>query len=294
MPRISVLMTIYNAAPYLAEAVDSLLTQTFGDFELITIENGSSDGSKEIIKRYTDERIKVTNLDNNIGRTPALNLAMEKASGEFIAILDADDFSHPDRFEKQIQFMENNPATVLLASWFLMIDQDGKPLGEHTLPTGHQELINRLAYDNPFGHSTCFFSRQAAMEVGGYPDAYVHSQDFALCISLASKGNVAILPESLVSIRFNEATATNRPEYQLPKFYDAFRLHKMARSLPGLSDTAKKRNKEEMARAAGNYGKTLIQRGRLLTGCFWLARSFLLAPMLFVSKAVNVGSFSTG
>ena len=107
-PRVSVLMTIYNAEPYLKEAIDSIVAQTFGEWELIAIENGSSDGSRAILDSYQDERIRCFCLPENIGRTPALRYAFEQAGGEYIAVLDADDVSHPERFKKQVEYLDQH------------------------------------------------------------------------------------------------------------------------------------------------------------------------------------------
>src|SRR3972149_9086486 len=105
MPMVSVLMTIYNAEPYLRAAIDSLISQTFPDWELIAVENGSTDGSLSVLKDYADPRVRVFQQKKNIGRTPALRFAFDQARGDYVAVLDADDISSPDRLARQVAFL---------------------------------------------------------------------------------------------------------------------------------------------------------------------------------------------
>ena len=121
-PTVSVLMSVYNAGEFLKPAIDSLITQTFTDFELIIIENGSCDGSKKVIQSYDARRIKMFEFKENIGRTPALNEAINKASGTYIAIQDADDLSMSQRLELQVNYMNAIPDNVLLGTYCCFIN----------------------------------------------------------------------------------------------------------------------------------------------------------------------------
>jgi len=105
-PKISVIMSVYNGEKYLGEAIDSVLGQTFTDFDFIIVNDGSTDGSPGIIQSYRDERIRVINNEKNIGLTKSLNKAIKESGGEYIARQDADDISLPERFEEQVWFLE--------------------------------------------------------------------------------------------------------------------------------------------------------------------------------------------
>ncbi|MDE2223595.1 MAG: glycosyltransferase family 2 protein, partial [Candidatus Omnitrophica bacterium] len=134
-PRVSVLMTIYNAAPFLQESIDSLLTQSFQNWELIAVENGSTDTSAEILAGYKDPRIRVFHFSQNMGRTLALIQALGQSRGEYVAILDADDVAHPLRFARQVEFLDNDPETVLVGSWVQHIDEKGRVFKTWEPPT---------------------------------------------------------------------------------------------------------------------------------------------------------------
>ena len=130
-PKVSVIMTIYNAGPYLKEAIDSIVAQTFDDWELIAIENGSLDESPAILTGYKDGRIRVFALPKNIGRTPALRYALQQAQGEYIAVLDADDVSHPERLKKQAAYLDQHLEVGLVGSWAEQINERNKVSGEY-------------------------------------------------------------------------------------------------------------------------------------------------------------------
>jgi glycosyltransferase involved in cell wall biosynthesis len=116
MPKISVLMPVYNSEKYLKEAVDSILSQTFEDFEFLMLYDKSTDKSLEIINSYNDNRIKIINC-NSKGLVNALNIGLDQAKGDFIARMDSDDISLPERFQKQIDFLEKNPNVGICGSW---------------------------------------------------------------------------------------------------------------------------------------------------------------------------------
>ncbi|HKQ33129.1 MAG TPA: glycosyltransferase family A protein, partial [Thermodesulfobacteriota bacterium] len=120
-PKVTVLMTVYNGEKFLNEAIDGILNQTFRDFEFLIINDGSTDGSREIIKSYKDPRINLVDNESNIGLTASLNRGLSLAGGEYIARQDADDISLPERLEKQISILERNPDIALLGSWYLEI-----------------------------------------------------------------------------------------------------------------------------------------------------------------------------
>jgi glycosyltransferase involved in cell wall biosynthesis len=116
-PKISVVMPVYNGKEYLALAVESILRQTFADFEFIIINDGSTDNSADIAASYEDPRIKLLHNDKNLGLIPSFNRGLENSRGEYIARMDADDIAFPDRFKKQVAFLDDHPDIALCGSW---------------------------------------------------------------------------------------------------------------------------------------------------------------------------------
>ena len=132
-------MSVYNGEKYLREAIESILNQTFTDFEFLIVNDGSTDSSLEIILSYPDERIRVIRNDRNIGLTKSLNKALQQAKGEYIARQDADDISLQNRFEEQLIYLEKHPEVALLGTSAYKIDERGEILAKVIVPTEEDE-----------------------------------------------------------------------------------------------------------------------------------------------------------
>jgi glycosyltransferase involved in cell wall biosynthesis len=243
-------MTCYNAAATIEESVQSVLAQTFTDFELVLVDNCSTDESITIVQKLADPRIRIFALDKNHGRTPALNIALNNARGQYIAILDADDTSTLDRFALQVDCLDNQPKVVLVASWYRNIDASGKLINAVETPTEHIDLVRRLASNCPFMNSAVMFRTNAIRALGGYDPRFEYSQDLALWLGLATLGEFKILPNFLTSIRLTSTTLTNIPSFGLARTHDAYILYKRAQELDGLRLIDKLRGQ----RTIGLYG----------------------------------------
>ena len=140
-PLISVCMAVYNAERYVAEAVESILNQTFGDFEFLILDDGSTDGSLDILRRYAerDPRIRLTSRPNQ-GLVASLNELVDQARGEFIARMDADDVSLPERFQREVDYLRDHPECVLVGSRVRLIDPDGDPLCDWCTMQEHEAI----------------------------------------------------------------------------------------------------------------------------------------------------------
>ena len=156
-PEISVLMTVYNSERHLQCALDSLSSQTFGDFELIVLEHGSSDRSLEILNSWNDKRMKLEVLPVNIGRTSALNRCLERSTGRYVAILDSDDIAVSGRFGLEVAFLDTHLEVGLVGTWCTYIDDSGRKIREHQPPSTHESLVGCLAMGNPFTHSSLLY-----------------------------------------------------------------------------------------------------------------------------------------
>jgi glycosyltransferase involved in cell wall biosynthesis len=203
-PRISVLMPVYNGEAYLDEAIRSILSQTFADFEFLIMDDGSTDRTPAILDRIAaaDRRIRVFRRENR-GIIATLNELLELARAELIARMDADDIALPHRFAEQVRYLDENPDCVLVASSVVLIDPDGSDLtvrdGAHT----HEE-INRALLETGgqiIYHPATMMRRQALLDLGGYRSGYFHAEDLDLFLRLGEVGRLVNLPEPLLKYR---------------------------------------------------------------------------------------------
>lgn len=200
-PKISVILPVYNAEKYIREAIDSILNQTYRDFELIIINDGSSDGSRNIISGYTDKRI-VFLEQSNIGLAATLNSGIDLARGEYIARQDNDDISLPPRLEKQLQFMEANKEIALCGTCAEIIDQNGQPTGRHHKHSSNPvHLKFALLFNNPFVHSSVFFRKEITGRVGNYNTDPGIFEDYNLWSRIARVVKISNLDECLLKYR---------------------------------------------------------------------------------------------
>lgn len=202
--KASVILPIYNGEAYLKLAIDSVLNQTFKDFELLLLNDGSSDSSEKIIDNYVkkDKRCKKFSWQNQ-GLIKTLNTGIEKAQGEIIFRMDADDVCHPQRFEKQLSYLESNPECIALGSRVLLIDDAGMPIKIVSVPSGHEDIEKRNFVGNGSAivHPTVAMRKKAVIEVKGYREQFTHAEDIDLFLRLAEKGKVANLPDILLEYR---------------------------------------------------------------------------------------------
>lgn len=209
MPKVTVLMAVYNGERYLHEAIESILNQTFQDFEFLIINDGSQDSTKEIIASYQDTRIKLIDNEQNLGLTKSLNKGWKLAKGEFIARQDADDISEPERLAKQVTFLETNPDVVLVGSWYRDIDERGDLLAERKLPCSTASIRWEILFYCPFVHSAVMFRTQTVSEqIGFYDESFSYAQDYDLWWRIARKLEVANINEYLLKLRINPLSMT--------------------------------------------------------------------------------------
>jgi len=284
-PRISVLMTVYNLAPYLQAAIESLRKQTLRDFELVVVENGSTDGGKDIIRPLTQGlNVKLIDLKDNIGRVPALNVAMKEAEGDYVAILDADDIAHPRRFETQVALLDSRPHVMMVSSYVRTIDETGQVTGHYTVPLDTRTLHDAMAYMNPFWHSACTFRRGDAIAVGGHDRRYPTANDLALWIALSRRGELAVIPEELADIRSHASNMTNALPYAISRFNEELDLYKLAQTLPGISSEAKRQGREAIARLHFNIAKRFFRSGHPVQAAAELVKCVFSAPTFVVRQ----------
>ena len=199
--RVTVVMPVFNAAEYLPDALDSLLAQTFQDFEIIAVDDGSADGSGDILERYAarDPRVRVLH-QQNVGSGAARNNALTVAGGRYIAQHDADDISAPGRLERQAAFLDEHPDVCAVYCRTVMADERLNPL--YTILTPEDDAVIRRAL--PHGNilsGNYMMRRETLDEVGGYRPAFTYSQDYDLNLRVTEAGKVHCLPEGLYIVR---------------------------------------------------------------------------------------------
>lgn len=203
---VSVIMSVYNAEEYLAEAIESILLQTFEDFEFIIVDDKSRDNSLNIIKKYNqkDGRIKLIKNKQNLGLTRSLNKGLSIAKYKYIARMDADDISMSDRFEKQVEFLEGNKNIDILGSYAYDINSKNKIIGERRVPLNHSNIIEMLPILSPLIHPSVMVRKISLDKINGYNEKYRTSQDYELWFRAASKGlKFHNLPEYLLKYRMD-------------------------------------------------------------------------------------------
>jgi glycosyltransferase involved in cell wall biosynthesis len=201
-PKLSVIMPVYNAAPFLREAIDSILTQTFTDFEFYIFNDGSTDNSKEIIRNYFDPRILLIDSEVNKGHVFWLNEGLQKARGEYIARMDADDIAHPERFAKQLEFLDNNNEYVLCGTCY-----ESLPGMLYTrLPISDEEIKVKLLSVTPFCHPSVVFRASTIHDHKiAYTEAYVPTEDRDMWVKMSQLGKVWNIELPLLKYRVHGA-----------------------------------------------------------------------------------------
>jgi len=208
-PKVSVVMPAYNSEKYIKEAVESVLLQTFTDFEFIIINDGSTDKTDSIIKEFSDERIKYFPRAHS-GLINSLNFGLENSQGEFIARFDSDDICMPRRIEKQVAFFEKNAQHVLVGTHAIKIDENGKEFGEFVYPpTSWKEIKKYSLLHNPFIHPSVMFRKSILNKVTGYKH-FKNAEDYELWTRIIYKYPCSNLPEKLLKYRIHTGQITKK------------------------------------------------------------------------------------
>ena len=212
-PSISVAMSVYNGERFLAEAIESILAQTFSDFEFLILNDGSTDGSAAIIDRYaaSDARIRAIDRENR-GLIASLNQLLAESRAPIIARMDGDDIAYPERFERQFAFLAANPDYGVVSSWADDIDADGLPMpnsGEDH-PADHAGFLEAVHHSTPLCHPATMYRREPVLAAGGYHPAFKHCEDYDLWLRLAGLTKLCSLQEPLLKYRRTDSQVSNR------------------------------------------------------------------------------------
>lgn len=202
--RVSVVMSVYNGQKHLKEAIESVLNQTFRDFEFIIVDDGSTDRTWEILTSYEDPRILLARNRENIGLTKSLNRGVEMVRGEYIARQDADDVSLPQRLSEQVRLLDDDQGLGLAGCSFVEIDQHGYELRLFSLPTSDDEIMARLVQGrNPFCHGAAIFREECTEAIGLYRERFQFAQDYDLWLRIGERYRLANLRQPLYKRRIS-------------------------------------------------------------------------------------------
>ncbi len=207
-PLVTVLMPVYNGEKYLREAIESILNQTFTDFEFLIINDGSTDNTKEIILSYNDKRIRYIENETNIKLIDTLNKGIKLAKGKYIARMDCDDISLPKRLEKQVDFMERNPDITVCGTHLKTIGSGIASVWK-TAET-QEEIICNMLFNSPMNHPTVVFRKEELGDYLYYSKDYPHAEDYELWFRLSERFKLANLDSAQYLYRIHSEQVTSK------------------------------------------------------------------------------------
>ena len=209
MPKISVVLPIYNSEKFIYESVQSILAQTVDDFELILIDDASTDKTAKVLARLSDKRIKIIRHEENLGLVKSLNEGLQEAKGEFIVRMDHDDIALPNRIEKQLNFLKLNTKIGLVGSGYRLLDEDGIIELTYRPPMTPDEINWGMCFLCPIAHPTVMARREIMNEYGGYKETAQYAEDYELWERMTRKVDFANLNEPLLLLRKHSNNMTN-------------------------------------------------------------------------------------
>lgn len=201
--KVTVLMSVYNDKRHIMEAVDSILNQTFNDFEFIIINDASTDGTYDILKSYNDPRITIHTNDKNIGLSKSLNIGLKMAKGEYLARQDSDDISMPERLKKQVDFLNTHPDYAVVGTFAKVLNENSEEVRLWERPIEYTSIREHLKRDNCIVHGSAMIRMPFLLNVGFYDESLEKSQDYELWLRFSKKYKMANIPEFLYLWRTN-------------------------------------------------------------------------------------------
>ena len=212
MPTVSVIIATYNRENFIREAIDSVLKQTYTDYEIIVIDDASEDNTENIVQDYINKnpKIKYIKNDQNLGIARTRNKGLRLASGIYIAPLDSDDYwMDRDKLKKQVEFLNANPDYALLGGGIMHIDAQSKPIKKVLFPVYDSVIRNIILQFNPFAQSTLLFRKNVALECGGYSIEYKICDDYELWLKMGLKYKFTNIPQILAGYRIHGGNITH-------------------------------------------------------------------------------------
>lgn len=218
IPVVSVVTRAFNCQRYIAQAIKSILGQTFQDFEMVIVDDASTDGTAAILQSYAqrDDRIRVFRNETNQGPVKTMNIGLKQARGEFVAVQDADDLSLPHRLETEVSLLRAHPQIAMVGSRGIVVDEEGEELRVSTHEFKDSEEVKQyLREKHLFTHSSVMFRRKSLEAIGWYDEFFLYSHDYDVYLRLAEKFDILYYEEPLVRWRWlNTGISGRKKAYQ--------------------------------------------------------------------------------
>lgn len=222
-PLVSVLIPTYNSAEFVKDTVKSIMNQTYQNIEIVITDDASTDGTIEILEKLEkeDKRIKLTKNKKNLGITDNMNSGIHKCNGEYIAILDGDDWAYPYRIEEQVKVMEDNPKVVLCSGYMDICDEDLNIQTTRSYPLSDDEIRKAMVRYDPISHTTSMWRKDALLKTGLYSKKFPICRDYDLIVRISEFGEYQNIPKPLIKyrVRRNSETGKRIRQTQLYSFY---------------------------------------------------------------------------
>jgi len=288
-PKVTVLMPAYNAERYIAEAISSVLQQSFADFELLIINDGSTDGTERIIRSFKDQRIVLVSQHNK-GVSAALNLGLKLARAAHIARFDADDVCHSNRLKIQYEFITTFPEYSIIGSTADYIDADGHFMFTHHLAGHLNEEIQQLKYSVcPFIHSSVMYKKDLVVNYGGYNEHAYTYEDHFLWANILAHEKACNLSQPLIKVRLNPESVTIDERWHSRKFlsikYSTLKNRRITKAegeeLQLISEKSHSPRMKEGAYNATCGKKFLLNNYQPQKARVYVARAISLHPLRF-------------
>ena len=209
--KISILMTVYNAQKFISKAIESILNQSYNNFEFIIVDDFSNDESVNIIKRFSDNRIKLLESKKKLGRTKALNFGLNICSSDYIAIQDADDISNSKRIETLMKEFEKNKKLGLVFSNFKIINKDNEFIEKKNI---YKNILKKIKYLNLIPHSSIIFKRSGIGEKFFYDESFLYAQDYDLILKFLKFSKISLIDKELIYLRYHSERMTHNELYK--------------------------------------------------------------------------------
>jgi glycosyltransferase involved in cell wall biosynthesis len=251
MPKVTVLMSVYNGERYIREAIDSILIQTFTDYDFLIIEDSSTDNTLKIINGYHDPRIKLVKNEKRIGLIKSLNLGISLSQGEYIARMDADDISCANRFLEEVNFLDNHPDIMVVGTAREEIDEFGIKIMD-VIPKKEPNFWD-IYNENPFQNSSVMIRKSILLEFGGYNELFPSCEEYALWLLISKKYKMYNLPKILCKLRIHKESLSQK------KFEEQTFSHIFAKRM--VTDQILDKDMEGIHQFGAGYFKNKLNKG---------------------------------
>lgn len=232
--KVSVIMPVYNGMPYLKDAVKSIISQTYRNWEMIIINDASLDKSAFFLKSINDKRVVVLTNTKNLGIAKSLNIGLSKAKGRYIARMDADDISMPQRLEKQIRFLMKNRSVDLCGTFATLIDKNGKKIGKLHYPQMPAEIKKKLVLYNPILHPSLMAREAMFKKLKGYDEEFDGAEDYELLMRGSKFFNYANISEELLILRLSSSRRSVSAMHKMDKLDLKIKYKSLKENSPSL------------------------------------------------------------